>query len=122
MGRDVKKGGKKKGRKKKGGPDALQPVRPDELLLILGPKRTFPVVLATLTIVEQKFALDLTPIRAEVDLKFNVLEPVDVAFNVWVGKAFDEVSKSRKSLSAKASESTDASEAIRKALNPSGGR
>jgi len=80
--------------------ESTRTVRPDELLVVLGPKRAFPAVLTNLTIVEQKFAPDLTPIRAEVDLKFNVLEPVDVVFNVWINTAFEEVVRKRTSLSA----------------------
>ena len=35
--------------------EVIQPVRPDELLLVLGSPRIFPVVLTNLTITEQKF-------------------------------------------------------------------
>ena len=78
---------------------AAQTVRPDELLLVLGPRRAFPVVLTGLTIVEQKFATDLVPIRAEADLRFNVLEPVDVAYNTWVSDAFNQIVRNRITLS-----------------------
>ena len=54
--------------------EVIQPVRPDELLLVLGSSRIFPVVLTNLTITEQKFLPSLVPLRAEVELKFTVLE------------------------------------------------
>lgn len=96
--------------------ESARAVRPDELLLVLG-SRTFPVVLTNLTIVEQKFASDLTPIRAEVDLRFNVLEPVDVSMNTWVQQAFDQIANKRRSLSEKVGEGSDATSALAQALN-----
>lgn len=68
-----------------------QPVRPDELLLVLGRARTFPVVITGMTITEQKFLPTLVPVRAEVDLKLTVLEPGESAYSEWISKAFDDV-------------------------------
>jgi len=82
-------------------------VRPDELILVLGHRRAFPVVMTNLTIVEQKHTPRLVPIRAEVDLKFNMLEPVDVTYNTWVSDAFDQVFENRRSLSAEIESPSD---------------
>lgn len=102
--------------------ESTQPVRPDELLLVLGPKRAFPVVLTSITMVEQKFAPDLTPIRAEVDLRFNVLEPVDIRYNTWVEGAFQEVVRRRTSLSQTIETASTVGEVLQNALAPSGGQ
>lgn len=96
--------------------ESTRSVRPDDLLLVLGPKRTFPVVLTNLTITEQKFAPDLTPIRAEVDLRFNVLEPVDVSLNRWVAEAFNLVVQKRTTLSQQVEQATSVAEALNGAL------
>lgn len=69
----------------------IQPVRPDELLLQLGSARWFPCVLTELTITEQKFTPALVPIRAEVDVKLTVLEPVENAYNPLVRQSFDQL-------------------------------
>lgn len=66
---------------------AAQPVRPDELLLVLG-GRAFPVVLTNLTITEQKFLPTLVPLRAEADLRLTVLEAGDSAYRQWIGTSF----------------------------------
>ncbi|MEM0947937.1 MAG: hypothetical protein AAGK37_11055 [Pseudomonadota bacterium] len=92
-----------------GSGQALQdttPVRPDEVFVILEKERVFPAVLTGLTIIEQKFTPMMVPIRAEADLKFNVLEPVDVTYNTWVGRAFDTVMERRRTLSAKVEENS----------------
>lgn len=68
-----------------------QPVRPDELLLVLGGSRTFPVVITNLTITEQKFLPTLVPIRAEVDLRLTVLEAGESAYREWIQKAFADL-------------------------------
>ena len=98
---------------------SAQTVRPDELLLVLGPRRAFPVVLTGLTIVEQKFAPDLVPIRAEADLRFNVLEPVDVAYNTWVADAFNQIVQNRIQLSAPIEEKGTVSDILRNAVKGS---
>ena len=65
--------------------EVIQPIRPDELLLVLGSSRIFPVVLTNLTITEQKFLPSLVPLRAEVDLKFTVLEPIESSLHLARG-------------------------------------
>ncbi|MEQ1955823.1 hypothetical protein [Mesorhizobium sp. CN2-181] len=113
--------GKIQERRKQGGDgSAARTVRPDEMLLVLGPRRAFPVVMTGLTITEQKFAPDLTPIRAEVDLKFNVLEPVDVAYNTWVATAFDQIVSRRTSLSATVEEAGTVSDILSSAVAGAG--
>ncbi len=75
--------------------ETVQPIKPDELLLVLGSSRLFPVVLTTLSITEQKFLPSLVPLRAEVDLKFTVLEPVESAYSVWIDAAFRRLAQNR---------------------------
>lgn len=89
LGKEDEKQGKKKTKT-----EPAQPVRPDELLLVLG-KRIFPVVMTSLSITEQKFNPALVPIRAEADIKLNVLEPVESAYNQWIGNAFEELLNQR---------------------------
>lgn len=93
------KGTKGSGKGAKPGQGA-QPVRPDELLLVLG-GRAFPVVLTSLTITEQKFLPTLVPLRAEVDLRLTVLEAGDSAYRQWIGTSFTALLKQRED-SAKA--------------------
>lgn len=96
-------------RARNGQRDAARSVRPDELLLILGDERMYPVVLTSLSITEQKFrARDLVPIRAEADLKFNVLEPTEQAYSQLTTNAFNEL-KAKREASAGKSYSSDAS-------------
>lgn len=76
-----------------------QPVRPDELLLVLG-GRAFPVVLTSLTITEQKFLPTLVPLRAEVDLRLTVLEAGDSAYRQWIGTSFTALLKAREDAAA----------------------
>jgi hypothetical protein len=80
---------------RRGRRDAARSVRPDELLVILG-RRTYPAVLTSLTITEQRFTPALVPIRAEVDLKLNVLEPTEQAYSDWIRSAFDELAAQRR--------------------------
>lgn len=68
---------------------------PSELLLVLGP-RTFPVVLTSLTINEQRFNPKLEPMRAECDCKFRVLEVQEVKNNKAAQVAFTELVRARK--------------------------
>jgi Contractile injection system tube protein len=101
--------------------ETVQPVRPDELLLVLGLERIFPVVLTSLTITEQKFSPTLMPIRAEADIRFNVLEPVENAYNTWIRNAFDQLFQRRKDLANQAiasSPESAADNAIANALQP----
>ena len=114
----AKKGGATAGGKNR---ETVQPVRPDELLLVLGIDRIFPVVLTSLTITEQKFNPNLMPIRAEADIRFNVLEPVENAYNTWIRNAFDQLFQKRNDLSRQAITSlpeSAADNAIANALQP----
>jgi hypothetical protein len=74
---------------------------PSELLLVLGP-RTFPVVLTSLTINEQRYNPALEPIHAECDCKFRVLESQEVKNNKPATVAFAELLRKRKAWSAEA--------------------
>jgi hypothetical protein len=73
------------------GSQRAQPVRPDELLLVLGASRTFPVVITNLTVTEQKWTPALVPIRAEVDLRLSVLEPGESAYAAWISQVFGDL-------------------------------
>ena len=93
-----------------------RPTAPTEVVLVLG-KRLFPVVITSVTVTEQRFDSELVPIRAEVDLKFRILEAGEVRQNPQVQQAFDEVLLSRASWAAKANPSPDEA-AIISALQP----
>lgn len=95
----------------------VQPIRPDELLLVLGSARIFPVVLTNLTITEQKFLPSLVPLRAEVELKFTVLEPYESRYSDLVDMAFAQLTRSRITAAREAS-SASILTAITKAINP----
>jgi hypothetical protein len=69
----------------------IRPIRPDQLLLELGESRWFPCVITELTITEQRFSPELVPVRAQVDLKLTVLEPVENAYNPLVQQAFSHL-------------------------------
>jgi len=71
-----------------------QPVRSDEMLLVLG-ERAFPVVITSLTITEQKFLPTLVPIRAEVDLRLTVLESGESAYRQWISTSFSALMAQR---------------------------
>jgi hypothetical protein len=73
----------------------IQSTAPSELVLVLQ-ERTFPVVLTSLTIVEQRFNHRFEPIRAECDCKFRVLETQEVKNNKPAQVAFTELLKKRK--------------------------
>lgn len=83
--------------------EVVQPVRPDELLLVLGEARIFPVVLTSLSIVEQKFLPNLAPLRAEVELKFTMLESHESRYSTLVNVAFEQVLRRRQAAAATAS-------------------
>lgn len=102
---------------------ALVSLDPTEALLVLGP-RSFPGVITQMNIVEQRFDVDLVPIRAEIDIRFRVLEATTVAVNKDTAKIFEDLIKQRESLAAKAAESAegDVKAAIGKALVPREGR
>lgn len=96
--------------------EAIQPVRPDELLLVLGRQRMFPVVLTNITITEQKFLPSLVPLRAEVDLKFNVLEPTESAYRHWISAAFKQLYDARTAAAKEAADKGDVVAAIAREL------
>lgn len=100
--------------------ETVQPIKADTLLLVLGIQRIIPVVLTSLTITEQKFSPSLMPIRAEADVRFNVLEPIESAYNTWIKAAFDQLFEQRRTLSGQAISSLS-DNAIANALQPSSG-
>lgn len=99
------------GKESQGGATAARPagsqrsqaVRPDELLLVLGSSRVFPVVITNVTITEQKFTPQLVPIRAEVDLRLTVLEPGESAYAGWITRAFGDLVRQRTDAAAQVS-------------------
>lgn len=109
----------KEGQKKNDRVEAVQPIRPDELLLILGPRRLFPVVLTNLTITEQKFLPTLIPLRAEADLKFTVLEPDESAYREWISTAYSRLLEGRLVASRSAVSAGDVAGAIAAELHKS---
>jgi len=102
---------------------ALVSLDPTEALLVLGP-RSFPGVITQMNIVEQRFDVDLVPIRAEIDIRFRILEATTVAVNKDTAKIFEDLVKQGQDLSARAAESYqgDVKAAIGKALVPREGR
>ncbi|MGS2617478.1 CIS tube protein [Micromonospora sp. LZ34] len=82
--------------------ETVQPVRPDELLLVLGRRRLFPVVLTSMTITESKFLPTLVPLRADADLKFTVLEPDESAYSGTISTAYARLLSGRATLSSAA--------------------
>jgi Contractile injection system tube protein len=103
---------------------ALVTLNPTEVILVLGP-RAFPGVITQMNIVEQRFNTNLVPTRAEIDIRFRVLEATSVSVNKDTQKAFQDLLAQRESL-AKQATATGGSvqEAIQKALaqRPGGGR
>lgn len=83
-------------------PERTRPVRPHELLLVLGAKRVFPVVLTNLTITEQRFSPALVPLRAECDVKLRVLEPFETKYNRRIEAVFSTMQANRETQRAKA--------------------
>lgn len=84
----------------------IQGTAPSELLLVLGP-RSFPVVLTSLTVTEQRFNPLLEPIRAECDCKFRVLETREVKHNKPAQVAFTNLLKQRSELAVEAQTESD---------------
>ncbi len=84
---------------------ALVSLAPTEALLLLGP-RTFPGVISQMNIVEQRFTPDLVPIRAEVDIRFRILEARAIAVSKDTQKAFEELISQRKEWAAVADASS----------------
>jgi hypothetical protein len=75
----------------------LLSLAPTEALLILG-KRTFPGVITQMSIVEQRFDVDLTPIRAEIDIRFRVLETKAVMVSKVTARVFQQLLDQRQEL------------------------
>jgi hypothetical protein len=97
---------------------ALISLNPTLGILVLGP-RSFPGVLTQVNIVEQRFSPSLVPIRAEVDLRFRVLETTAVAAESVASKIFQELLDKRQKDAALATvSSSDVREAIGRALVP----
>lgn len=78
-----------------------QAVKPDEMLLVIG-GRAFPVVITSLTIIEQKFLPTLVPVRAEVDLRLTVLESGESAYRQWISTSFTALMEQRTAAAAAA--------------------
>ncbi len=95
--------------------ETVQPIRPDELLLVLGTARIFPAVLTNLSITEKKFLPTLVPLRAEVELKLTVLEPIESRYSSWIDAAFARLVQNRVTHSEEAS-SGSLAEAIAREL------
>lgn len=76
---------------------ALVSLDPSEALLVLGP-RTFPVVVTQMNIVEQRFNNELVPVRAEIDIRFRVLEAASIVVNSAAQTAFKELLDQRAAL------------------------
>ena len=105
------------GEEEKKGPKLIS-LHPTELLLVLGSRR-FPVVLTAMTITEQRFDTKLTPTRAEVELRFRLLEASENAANSRVQKAFEALRQARDAAADEAVYTgTDEQDAISRALDP----
>jgi hypothetical protein len=98
---------------------ALITLAPTEAILVLGPRK-FPGVITQMNIVEQRFTPELVPIRAEVDVRFRVLEATAVAVNKDTQKVFEDLLKQREQLSAEAvaTVQNNLQDAIGKAIHP----
>lgn len=93
-------------------------LNPTELLLVLGDRR-FPVVITSMTITEQRFNPELVPTRAEVDLRFRLLEASENAANSKVQQAFEKLRQDRDAAAKLAVYTgTNENEAITHALDP----
>jgi hypothetical protein len=97
--------------------DGLTAVRANDLLLVLGP-RVFPVVMTSMTITEQRFNTFMIPVRADIDLKFRVLENTEVDGDQSVVAAFKKLMSDRQASSAVADYPVDP---VAAALRSSGG-
>jgi hypothetical protein len=78
---------------------ALVSLVPTEAILVLGP-RSFPGVITQMNIVEQRYTPGLVPIRAEIDVRFRVLEVTSVAVSKDTQKIFQDLISQREKLSA----------------------
>lgn len=99
---------------------ALITLAPTEAILVLGP-RNFPGVITQMNIVEQRFTPALVPIRAEIDVRFRVLEATAVMVSSDTKEIFGELLRQRERYSAEAvATSGDVKDAIVKAVVPRG--
>ncbi len=98
---------------------ALITLAPTEVLLVLGP-RNFPGVITQMNIVEQRFNPYLVPIRAEVDIRFRILESTAVIVDKKTTKdVFEALQKQRSNLAAMAAGTgSSVTDAIAKAIAP----
>jgi Contractile injection system tube protein len=80
---------------------ALITLTPTEAILVLGP-RNFPGVITQMNIVEQRFTPELVPVRAEVDIRFRVLEAAAIAVHKDTQKIFEELLKQREAWAGEA--------------------
>jgi hypothetical protein len=99
---------------------AVVSLAPTEALLLLGP-RTFPGVITQMNIVEQRFTPDLVPIRAEVDIRFRILEARAIAVSKDTQKAFEQLISQREEWAGVANASsgkTDLYNAVAAAVAP----
>lgn len=97
---------------------------PSEGLLILGPRR-FPGVITQLNIVEQRFNTQLVPVRAEIDVRFRVLESTAVSVDKTTQKAFQDLLEQRRKLVQEDGNEmvySDLGDAIEKAVAPRPGK
>jgi len=83
--------------------DKLTALNPREVLLVLG-SRAFPVIITSMNITEKRFAPDLTPLRAEVDLQMQILEATEAVGNQAITAAYDLLLASRAANARKALE------------------
>jgi hypothetical protein len=74
--------------------DKLNVIRPKELILVLGP-RYFPVIVTSMTINEKRFNPAFVPVRAEVDLQMQVMEPTETSGDLAIKAAFDQLLAAR---------------------------
>ncbi|WP_437972153.1 hypothetical protein WMF04_23925 [Sorangium sp. So ce260] len=68
------------------------------ILLVLGPQRVAPVIIASYEVVEQLFNSNLTPLRATVDLSLRVLSYSDVVTSSPAYSRFVTYQKSKQSM------------------------
>jgi contractile injection system tube protein len=97
----------------------LVSLTPTEAVLVLGP-RSFPGVITQLNIVEQRFNSKLVPVRAEVDIRFRVLEATSTSITKNTNKLFEELLAQRASLASLASDA-EAAKGIQSAFGAGSG-
>ena len=94
---------------------------PTEAILMLGPRK-FPGVVTQVNIVEQRFNPELVPIRAEIDVRFRVLEATTVSVNKDTKTVFQELLKQREDMAGLAvGTASSVGDAIGKAIAPRSG-